>query len=146
VAIISNSREPATITIPAECLEDVRSALVAEIDNDSDAIRSDHQDVLNGVKFGAEDRAAAMRILRADVHLIDQVLDATAETKLTGDRDAILHALEATIRVLAGRITDQCVYAPIPVGAVLELAERLRWAGEEAVRIEPGIDERKRAA
>ena len=145
MATMQESRhQSAGITIPAGYLEDVRSAIVAGIDSDSGMLRATHADVLERSGAGPEeDRAAGVRHLREDMGLLDQVLDASVDTRVTGDRGALGHVLEATVRVLAGQLTDRCEYAPIEMGAVLELARRLRWAAEEAIRIvEPGLDER----
>jgi len=145
--ISSSSSDPVTITIPGDFLEDVRTALIAEIDNDSDAIRADHEEVLSADRpeWAATcqvDRAAAVRILREDMHLLDQVLQADGDPMVMGERSAVTHALEAVVRVLSGRLVDACVYAPIGMGAVVELSAAMRWAAEEAIRIEPALDER----
>jgi hypothetical protein len=132
---ISSNRSLAKITIPADYLEDVRSALVSGINNDSDALRSDHQEVLDGRGVGREDRAAAVRILREDLQLLDQVLDASGDTTIRGDRDALVHVLEATVSVLSGRLADTSQYGPLPDLDVLELSYRLQWAAHEIGRI-----------
>jgi hypothetical protein len=134
----ANSRSG--VTIPAAYLEDLRSALVATVSSASDAVRTDHEDVLRG--FGPEDRAAAVRCLREDMHVLDQLLDATSDTKLHGEPEVLSHALEETVRVLAVRLTEVSGYAPIPMGDVLEVSDRLRWAAAEAVRIYPELDHR----
>lgn len=132
------------ITIPADFLEDMRSALVVEIHLDSDAVHVNHQEALEdgGGSPGREDRASAVRILRADMNLLDQVLEASDDTLVTGEADAMVHALEAVIRVLTPRLGDECQYGPLDLGAVLELTRRLRWAAEEAARID-GLDEQE---
>ena len=137
------TQPPADVTIPAAYLEDMRSALVVEINHASHAVQTDQDDVLTGSLAAPEDRAAAVRLLREDIHLLDQVLAAAGDTTAAGERDAVTHALETMVRVLSGRLDDACRYEPIGMGAVLDLAERLRWAATEAIRIEPGLDERK---
>ncbi|MDQ6729872.1 MAG: hypothetical protein M3022_06145 [Actinomycetota bacterium] len=123
------------IQIPAEYLEDVRSALVKEIHDDSKALRTDQDDVLRGSLAGPEDRGAAMRILREDVLLLDQVLDASGSTTMTGERGALTHVLDAMTRVVSGQLVDRCEYAPIDMRAVAGLAERLGWATAESSRL-----------
>ena len=135
----------AEVTIPAGYLEDVRTALVREINSESAAIQTDQESVLEGNGVAPVDRAAAVRLLHEDMRLIDQVLDATSDTKMTGERDAVSHALEEMVRVLSGQLEDACGYAPVNLGAVLDIADRLRWAATEAIRIEPSLDERKGA-
>jgi len=141
MATISSSRA-VEITIPADYLEDVRSAIVAEINSDSDALRENHASLLSGSLGGREDRASALGWLRNDSRLLDHLLDATGDTKVTADLSTVTHVLEETVRVLSSRLGQQCGYAPIAMGAVLELCAALRWAAEEAVRIEPALDER----
>jgi hypothetical protein len=127
------NRHPVAITIPADYLEDVRAALIVEIGHDSNAIRTDQDaDTPNG----REDRAAAVRNLREDTQLLDQVLDASRDTRVTGERDALAHVLDATVRVISSRLVDQCEYSPIEMRAVLDLAGRLRWAAEESAGID----------
>jgi hypothetical protein len=124
MATLSSNRSPAEITIPADYLEDVRSALVSGINNDSDALRSDHQEVLDGLAAGREDRAGAVRILRA-----------SGDTTIRGDWSALVHVLEATVSVLSGRLADTGQYAPLPDLDVLDLSYRLQWAAHEIGRI-----------
>jgi hypothetical protein len=131
------------ITIPAEYLEDVRSALVSEINQDSDALQVNQASLLekNG-ELNREDRDASVRWLRNDLQLLDQLLDGSEARKVTADRDALIEVLQAMVRVLAGRLTDVCEYAPVPLGDVVELSARLRWAADEAIRLHPGLAER----
>ncbi len=130
------SSHPVGLTIPAAYLEDVRTALVAEINSDSEAIRTDQKAVLEGSSVGSEDRGAAVRILREDMQLLDQALSASGETTVvTGERAALVHALDAMVRVLSARLVYQCEYAPVEMAAVAELADRLRWSAEQAAAI-----------
>jgi hypothetical protein len=125
-------------------LEDARSALVEEINSDSDALRMNHADTLRrGPGSDPADRAASARWLRNDIQLLDQLLDASSDTKLTAERDALTEMLQEMVRLLAARLGEQANYAPVPMGAVLEITGRLRWAAEEAIRIDPALDERK---
>jgi len=141
MATISSSRA-VEITIPADYLEDVRSAIVAEINSDCYALRENHASLLAGSLGGREDRASALGWLRNDSRLLDHLLDATGDTKVTADLSTVTHVLGETVRVLSSRLGQQCEYSPVPVGSVLELCAALRWAAEEAVRIEPQMDER----
>jgi hypothetical protein len=136
------------ITIPADYLEDVRSALVREVVDGGKFIASNHNSVLEAdselwAATTREDRAASVRSLHGDMRLLDQVIDARIETKVTGDEHALWHTLEGMVHVLSGRLTHECGFGPITMGAVLELAERLRWAADEAIRISPGPDDSK---
>jgi hypothetical protein len=131
------------ITIPAEYLEDVRSALVSEINQDSDALQVNQATLLekNG-ELNREDRDASVRWLRNDLQLLDQLLDGSEARKVTADRDALTEVLQAMVRVLAGRLTDVCQYGPVPLGDVVELSARLRWAANKAIRLHPHLGER----
>jgi hypothetical protein len=139
----TQNAEQAAVTIPAAYLEDVRSALVDEIDSDSDAIAVDQADLreseIDRLEMHQADRDAAVRMLSRDLQLLAQVLDATDDTTVTGDPSSIAEALQATVRVLSRRLNDLCGYGPLPLGDVPELAARLRWAADEAIRIEPEL-------
>ena len=114
--------EPAAVTIPAAYLEDVRCALAEQID----------------VEIDLEQDGSTMGHLSDDLQLLtDQLLDAADDTKVTAEPDTISAMLRATMIVLNRRITGECESAPFSTGDVVELAERLRWAAVEAIRIDP---------
>lgn len=141
---------PITISIPAAYLEDARSALVEEINQGSKAVTSDQEAILTAdrpewAETRRADLASAVRLLHADMSLLEQLLDADGDTKLTGDQDAIGHVFEAITRVLSSHLDVACGYAPIDMGAVLELSAAMRWAADQAIRIEPTLDDRKAA-
>jgi hypothetical protein len=48
------------------------------------------------------------------------------------------------VRALSARLERLSVYGPLPMGDVLDVAERLRWATEEAIRICPAANYRLR--
>jgi hypothetical protein len=144
MATIQDSRPGSTgITIPAGYLEDVRSALVTEIHFCGEALRTDQESLVSGSSSAVEDRACAMRLLRSDMQLLDQLLEASGDAKVTADPDTITQALQSMVRLLSARLAAKVDYSPIEMGAVLVLAGRLRWAAEEALRIEPDLDDRK---
>ena len=41
------------------------------------------------------------------------------------------------VRIVAGRLDDARQFGPVPMGTVLDLADELRWAASEAVRLCP---------
>jgi hypothetical protein len=135
-----------TIRIPAAYLEDVRCALVDEIDSDSGALAVNQAALVESkadrVEMHLADRDASVETLARDLRLLAQLRDATGDTKVTGDVDTLTHTLEAMVRILGRRLTDVCQYGPIPLGDVLELTARLRWAANEAIRLEPGLAHR----
>lgn len=138
---MSTTTEQVKLTIPAAHLEDVRTALADEIRMDGDRIHADQDAVLEvlGNDLAGnrrEDLALAVRTLREDVQLFDQILDATDDVTVTGDEGAIRHVLDAVVRVLSGRLADEAEYSPVPMDKVLEISEGLRWATTEANRIE----------
>jgi hypothetical protein len=111
--------EPAAVTIPSAYLEDVRYALDCAIDTEIDLERGTPGNLSKDLQL-----------------LLDQLLDATDDTKVTAEPDTISDALQETMLVLSRRITEECESAPFSTGAAVELAERLRWAAEEAIRID----------
>lgn len=126
----------ATITIPADYLEDARSAALAEITNDSDALRT----------ANPEDRGMSTVILQRSLRLLDPLLNATGDVQIAAEQDTtsspLVHMLEAQIRLLIERLRSTAQYGPMPMGDVLDLAAQLRWAAQEAIRIDPTLEHR----
>ncbi len=140
-------KEQAAVTIPAAYLEDVRSALAAELKMDGGALSADQAELVAAVgardtEFHRGDRDGALDSLSQDVRLLEQLCNATGDTKLTGEAGSLAHTLEATVRVLCGRLKGVCQYGPLPMGDVIELSSRLRWGADEAIRIYPELDHR----
>ena len=135
MATISSSQ--VTLTIPADYLEDARTALVKEIANDSEMLKADRDD---------DERASSALILRRDIQLLDELLDATDDVKLTAEQDHIsnplVHLLEGMVRQLVKRSRDAARFGPMPMGEILDLTEGMRWAAQEAIRIEPAFGDR----
>lgn len=137
----------ASIEIPADYLADVRSALIAEIADDAKALR-----VNDANSYSDEDRDSAAKILQRNMPLLDTLLAATAlyaemkrddDVTLTAETSApLLHMLEAMVRQLVKRLRGAAQYAPMPMGEVLDLTERIRWAADEAIRITPEVGDR----
>jgi hypothetical protein len=121
------------ITIPADYLEDCRSALLEEIASDSHALRS----------ASPNDQRSSAVILSRSTRLLDPLLKATGDTKLTSEHaitsSPLVHMLEAMIRSLLPRLSNAARYGPMPMGDVADLAAKLRWAAEEAIRIDPEV-------
>jgi hypothetical protein len=135
------------VKIPADYLEDVRSALVDEIEEDSAALTVDQAAVVGSPDVlhrepRQSDRNCAARILGRDMQLLSLLLDATGDTTVTAGRDTIVDALQATVRVLNRRLARACGYGPLPMGEVVELSTRLRWAADEAIRLFPELNHR----
>ena len=121
----------ATITIPAAYLKDARVAAIREVSEDAGAFANgDTIDLRSNVK-----------ILDRSVRLHDELLAATGDVTVTAESDntssPITHLLEEMIRVLAERLDDAKGYAPVPMRDVLDIAEELRWAATEAIRLHP---------
>jgi hypothetical protein len=124
-----------TFNVPAEYVEDARNALVAELINDgqhleslSSAVDDAHREVRR------EDRAGALRSLKADLGLLDQLpadLDAR-DTELVGEFETLWHMIEAMSRLFVDQLIDLCKYSPLDTGDVAGLADRLRWSAEQA--------------
>ena len=115
----------------------MRTALIAEIKTDSEILSTNHQQVLDNKTDGPEDRGAAVRHLRQDMRLLDQLLDADDDTTMAGDSGAVGHALERLARVLISRLDDEAQYGPMPMRTVLDLTSRVQWAAGEAIRVAP---------
>jgi hypothetical protein len=125
-----------TITVPVDYLEDVRSALVAELENDTEALRACQTDLV-AEKGCREDRDSSAQHLSHDFGVLDQVLAAETDTEVIADRATLFYALEALCRLLTDRLKVEMGYGPVAMGAVLDLTTRLRWAAGEAARIYP---------
>jgi hypothetical protein len=134
----------ATLTIPMPYLEDFRSAVISEIDSDSNMLSVNHAAVLASRFEGVtEDRSSAVKHLSQDMAVLSQVLDANDNTTVTADEQTLSHLLEQMARVSAGRLNDAQQYSPVLMGKTAEIAERLAWVSYEAVRLWPSLDERK---
>jgi hypothetical protein len=120
----------ASILIPADYLEDVRSALVAELANDCDSLRD---------ADNPEDRDADVRLLSQDLHLLQQLLDAITDTEVTAERNALFHVLEAMCRLVTDRLVEQMGFGPVDMLTVVALVSRLKWAASESIRIQPAL-------
>lgn len=127
---ISTEQQPAKLMIPAEYLEDARSALVTEVKQDDDALRT----------ADPVDRERSAVILQRHARLLAEVYDATGDVEMTAEADTIshplFHVLEGMVRLLHDRLGDVVQYAPLPMDEALDVAERLQWAAGEAVRMD----------
>jgi hypothetical protein len=85
-------------------------------------------------------------ILQRSLRLLDPLLNASGDVQITGEQDItsspLVHMLEAQIRLLIERLCSAAQYGPMPMGDVLDLAVELRWAAEEAIRIDPALEHR----
>jgi hypothetical protein len=95
---MASSKQSASITIPADYLEDVRAALTEEVDSDSGALRM----------ADSVERHSSAVILRRRMAVLDQALDATGKVTLTSEHDQIrsplVHMLEALVRMHSERL------------------------------------------
>jgi 5-methylcytosine-specific restriction endonuclease McrBC regulatory subunit McrC len=137
----STSSEPVRLTIPFDYLEDCRSALVAEIRDKGEQLFREEPD----------ERDSTARMLERDMALLQQVLAAAEDTTVEAEQGDLLSSpipdmLEVMIRLLSKRLERVCVYGPMPMGDVLDIAEQLRWAASEATRLCPGLEHRLGAA
>lgn len=125
----------ASLTIPATYLDDARSALLALLAEDNQALQE-----------AEEERKPRAVTLQRNARLLAAVSDATGDLELTAESDRISNplpdVLEQIVRQAAERLTHAVQYAPMTMRDVLDLAERLQWAAREAVRLEPSMDKR----
>jgi hypothetical protein len=142
MATSNGGRQLAALTIPAEYLEDMRTALVWEIEDDGDRLRANQALVVSARRnddLDREDRDDAVNLLRKDMQLLEQLLDATEDAEATADADTIADVLQTMVRILAKQLRKEMIYGPLHMGRVLDLGGRLRWAAEEAIRIDPTL-------
>lgn len=135
--------ELVTVAIPAAYLEDVRSALVAEIDSDGGMLRTNQASFLERSDEVARiDRDGSVEILSRDLQMLSGLINATTETELVADAGGIRMVLEELAQQLHGRLGDLCQYGPLPLRDVLDVATELAWAAQEAMRVLPDGDDR----
>lgn len=130
----------ATVTVPAAYLEDARAALAAEIRSVSNVVAVSQGAVLSAqpenIETRVQDRDGAIRILMSDVEAFGHLAGAAGDVQLTADAgNTLWYLLEAMTRLLTKRLRREMRYGPVDMGAVLEIAERLRWAATEAARL-----------
>lgn len=139
----SGWNQTAAIVVPAEYLEDFRTAVVAEIECESGALTTNQAGLVEGpesyIDIRQADRDGSAASLRTRMQMLDQVLDATERTRVTANTTAAFHTLEEMVKLLKDRLAGECGYGPLDMLAVLELTERLRWAASEAARIRPEV-------
>ena len=140
MATTTVDRQSVELVIPAAYLEDARRAAMSEVNDDSEGL----------ARAAVEDRAMAARILSRSSRLLDQLHAGTRDMRLVAENDKmsspLLHLLEALVHLWVERLRDVAQFRPTPMGDVTELAARLRWAAEEAIRIAPGVDDRLAAS
>jgi hypothetical protein len=133
------SGQSAKVTVPAAYIDDLRSALVAEIASGADSLRTAQAETLaaDGKRreLRSEDRDSALRLLDTDVQLFNAVRYTDGDSELRADPGALWHVLEEMGRVLTDRLRGQFEYTPVRMQVVIELAERLRWTAEEALSL-----------
>ncbi len=126
-----------TIKIPAPYLEDARKAAAIELILDAEGIRDGD----------LADRANNAEILERNVRVYQQLSAADADVTISAERDTLSspleHLLDQIVRVTAKRLNDAKDYGPVPMGTIMDIADELRWAAAEAVRIWPGADYRQ---
>lgn len=133
------------LVVPAEYLEDVRTALVAEIRSDSGMLKTNQASMVESASAArvgisasyAEDRDGAVTILRQDLGMLERLIGEREDVELVANPDALFHVLEALARVLKGQLDDACDYSPVDLGWVERIAERLAWAAVESRRLFP---------
>jgi hypothetical protein len=141
MSIINRRRGPETITIPHAQLEDARTAIIGEIESDAAWLLDQQREVLSeDLEAVPEDRAAALGVLRSDVRVLDQLLEASGDVVITAERRTAGELLHAMARVLIERLHEEVNHGSLDMGLVLDSAERLRWIGGEARRLELADD------
>jgi hypothetical protein len=139
---ISSEQEQAEVRIPGAYLADVRTALAGEVKSYAEWIVEQHAEMLRGPSGDVE---GPIRYARNGMQLVEQVFAADEGVTVRSDRGVILAFLERFVDVLVERLGDEASYSPKHMGTVTDLADRLRWAAAETIRIEPALDRREEA-
>jgi hypothetical protein len=130
------SPKPVSLNVPFQYLEDFRNAAITEVASDSDALRS----------AAAGDRPSSELTLRRSAQLLKPLFETTGAAELQAEHDEtsspLVHTLEELVRMLSERLRLAAQYGPLPMGDVLDIAAEMRWAAEQAVRIEPALEHR----
>lgn len=141
----TNSNSRATLTVPARYLDDMRAAMVGEVVEDSGHLLDAQGRLTKDPDYSPEDRDASIDILRRSLCVLDALAEAGGEVTVDSEQDRrscpLAQGLHTLVRQLSGRLADAAQYEPVPMGEVLDIAERLRWAAQEAIRIEPSVAE-----
>jgi hypothetical protein len=122
------------LTIPAASLADAQTALTEALSRQSRRLR-------NGYEFerpiDPDDRRAGVRAMGQDTRMLEQLIDATADTTVTGENDQFYRLLEGIARGLLTQLADHAGRYPLELDEVSGLAQRLQWATAEAARLTP---------
>lgn len=119
------------ITIPGAYLEDVRSAVTAELEDISKMLDVNQADVVaRDTDAAREDRADAFRQVQAHAGLLERLLDADSDATIDLDPETLVGVVQAFTRVVGARLAGGLEYAPIDMRLLAETAERLKWASE----------------
>jgi hypothetical protein len=140
MAVSTPQQQIVTITIPAEYMDDFRSAVVREIEHDAEWVRGQHKEKVDAIDSGDQelvelrrrDEAGAIRSLQEDVNLLLQLPDVDGDVTVSAEQSALRHVLDEMGGQLAARITRLYKYGPALVEQVPALLESLRWSAVQA--------------
>ena len=122
-----------TLEIPAEYLDDMRSALITEVCESAARCNLAETELRNETRrtrlpIQVGDRNGAISVLLEDVTMLNQI---QAGHSLTGTAAELVHVLDTASRTWAERLNQAYSYAPAAVDEVQPLLDRLRWAVEQ---------------
>lgn len=116
----------ASLTIPARYLPEARVALMQQIDNDADWVKS---------VIDSQDLEGALNCMQGDLGLHRQLRDATTDIELIDDPShSIETLLEGIIRKAVVYLQEEAEYGPLPRAEMTEIVDRMRWALTELDR------------
>jgi hypothetical protein len=138
--------ERVTLTIPANCADDFRCAVVSTMAFDAEWFAEMHTGMLERLsadpyeeKGDAEvaraDRAGALDALRQNSGLLGQLDDGDVEMTVSDTTGALRYVLDRAGKTLVERIAEQFQYGPARLEDVPMLMERLGWFVEQGQRI-----------
>lgn len=138
---LERPRPRATLTIPAENLDDFRVGVLSDLKSDAEGFGAQHAEMLGARDESwrstcREDRDNRLRTISETHELLAQLPTEDVETTVTGTAEAFRCALEDAARQLVERVRVEADYGPLPAEDVLPLLDRLRWAVQQIVTVD----------
>lgn len=121
------------VTIPADYLEDFRTALTAEIHGTSEWLTGMQKDLITasdeqGAERARTDRAGAARYLRAHMATLEQLPETAEKTVVENQAEYLDPVFEEVCRRSGSRVEELLGYSPLPFDRLPAAVEELRWA------------------
>jgi hypothetical protein len=142
----TSTPELVTLTIPANCADDFRCAVVDTMKFDAEWFNGMHVEMLERLAANPfedkgdpdtsrADRAGALGALRQNARLLSQLEDGDVEMTVSDTVGALRYVLDRIGNALVERIAECYQYGPAKLADVPMLMERLQWSVEQGQRI-----------